>query len=129
MAPCLCRNYPYLPSLLDNSCHSSILWGNEGFCPIVMMDANGDHTSVKKHNNDLASFLHEANLVDPFLGKFGYSSRTDIYGSRRINYIFMILVLVQALSAIEYLGSHHKAPSLTMLWPMQISTKFLCSVD
>jgi hypothetical protein len=74
-----------------------------GFCPILMMDANGDYTADDKY---FASFLTEAGLDDPFFDKFQISPPTYIRGTRRLDYIFIDPALSSALVRIGYLGTH-----------------------
>ena len=80
-----------------------------GFRPILMMDANGDYRSLKDPDKDLAQFLHDASLSDPFYSKFHSSPKTTAYGTKRIDYIFIDPALNPALTRIGYLGSHEGA--------------------
>ena len=80
-----------------------------GFRPIVMLDANGDYRSLKDPDKDLASFLHNASLADPFHERFHTSPRTTAYGTKRIDYIFVDRALSPSILRIGYLGSHQGA--------------------
>ena len=83
----------------------------EGFCPIVMMDANGDYQAPPNVDRDLATFIATCGLAVPYFDKFGNSPRTYAYGTRRIDYIFMDPVCVPAIRRIGYLGTHQGAHS------------------
>ena len=50
-----------------------------GFCPIVMMDANGDYRSLKDPNKDLATFMHQASQADPFHDRFHLPKNYSIW--------------------------------------------------
>jgi len=51
-----------------------------GSRPILLMDANGDYITGK--DSDLASFLDQAGLSDPFYDRFRITPATYIYGAR-----------------------------------------------
>ena len=77
---------------------------NNGFRPIVLMDANGDYKSGR--DDRLASFIEEAGLCDPFYDKFQESPATYVYGTRRLDYILVDPILSTAITRIGYLGTH-----------------------
>ena len=81
----------------------------DGFRPVVMMDANGDLNHHKEADGDLRRFVSEAHLVDHFHEKFPAPIRTYIYGTKRLDYIFVDPSLTQAISRIGYLGTHEGA--------------------
>jgi hypothetical protein len=74
-----------------------------------MLDANGDNQSLKDPHKDLASFMHQASLADPFYDCFHTSPRTTAYGTKRIDYIFVDKALSPSILRIGYLGSHQGA--------------------
>ncbi len=74
-----------------------------------MIDANGDYRSLKDPDKDLAAFLHDASLTDPFYDRFHTSPKTTAYGTQRIDYIFMDKALTHSLLRIGYLDSHKGA--------------------
>jgi hypothetical protein len=76
---------------------------NEGFRPILMIDANGDYN---KNDTSLASFIDSAGLADPFLDKFGFNPPTYQFGKNRIDYIFVDPGLISSITHIGYLGTH-----------------------
>ena len=74
----------------------------EGYRPILMLDANGSTFTDK----DFRQFQQDALLEDPFYDKFNEMPRTYARGSRRIDYILMDAGLTPAIKGIGYLGSH-----------------------
>lgn len=78
----------------------------EGFRPIVMMDANGDYQHAKDPDKDLAQFIRDAGLADPYIERYPEQIRTYMYGLKRIDYILIDPALVHAVRDIGYLGSH-----------------------
>jgi hypothetical protein len=82
---------------------------DQGYRPIVMIDANGDYIGGK--DTDLGDFLLRTSLSDPFYERFQITPRTYLYGSSRIDYIFADPALISAISRVGYLGSHEGAPS------------------
>ena len=99
----------------------------EGFRPILMMDANGDYTSVKAQDRDkdLESFIRDANLVDHFHEKFPDPTHSYVYGSKRLDYILVDPALVDAIERIGYLGTHEGACSDHVLAYVDFSTSAL----
>ena len=90
-----------------------------------MMDANGDYLAMHNRDNDLQSFLLEANLVDPFYTKFRSTPRTFAYGTKRIDYLFMDNTCTAAITRIGYLGSHEGVHSDHCLAYMDIDESIL----
>ncbi len=82
---------------------------DQGYRPLVMMDANGDYIAGK--DTALGDFLLRACLSDPFFERFQINPRTYIYGSTRIDYVFADPALLPAITRVGYLGSHEGAPS------------------
>jgi len=78
----------------------------EGYRPVVMMDANGDYTCANGQDRDLAQFVQDNNLVDEYHNRFPEQINTYIYGSKRLDYIFVDPALVDSIERIGYLGSH-----------------------
>ena len=72
-----------------------------------MMDANGDYHSINDPDKDLAAFMHQASLTDPFYDKFHTSPMTMMCGTKQIDYIFFGKAIRQSILRIGYLGSHH----------------------
>ena len=83
----------------------------KGYRPIVMMDANGDYRTDRTPDRALATFITNSNLSDPFYEKFTTSPRTFLYGSKRLDYIFMDPALILSIRNIGYLGTHMGADS------------------
>ncbi|KAL3784917.1 hypothetical protein ACHAWO_001204 [Cyclotella atomus] len=79
----------------------------QGFRPIVMMDANEDWVaeSHKKQGNKLQKFMQQTQLVDPYYMKFNKAPRTYIRGTSRLDYILVDPALVPAIKRIGYMGS------------------------
>lgn len=73
-----------------------------------MMDANGDYNGKAK---DLAAFLMQAGLSDPFYDKFNFSPTTYIYGKPRLDYMLVDPALTHAIKQVGYLGTHNGALS------------------
>lgn len=96
-----------------------------GFRPILMMDANGDYKTDKATDKELAQFLIDANLIDPFFDKFSLSPPTYAYGKRRIDYIFTDPTCAPAMLRTGYLGSHQGAFSDHSLAFMDLDEKKL----
>ncbi|KAL7552549.1 hypothetical protein ACHAWF_016169 [Thalassiosira exigua] len=71
-----------------------------------MLDANGDYQAEKDPDVELGQFLVDANLIDPYKEKFGGSTRTYLYGSKRLDYIFIDPALAGAVKRIGYMGIH-----------------------
>jgi hypothetical protein len=80
-----------------------------GYCPILMIDANGDYT--QGHDVKLATFLTRTHLSDPYRDHYPNPIRTYIRGSSRIDYIFMDRALTHSIINIGYLASHEGAES------------------
>ncbi|KAL7526947.1 hypothetical protein ACHAWF_001979 [Thalassiosira exigua] len=78
----------------------------EGFRPVLMMDANGDYLSDKDPDLELRQLLIDANLADPYKDKFGGRTRTYLYGSNRLDYIFIDPALSGAMKRVGYFGIH-----------------------
>ena len=82
-----------------------------GYCPILMLDANGDYEHNTSPDKALAGFLIDSHLVDPFYDKFNSSPRTYLHGTKRIDYIFTDPAISHSLQRIGYLGTHMGADS------------------
>jgi hypothetical protein len=95
----------------------------EGFRPILMMDANGDYNSGK--DPYFASFLLESGLSDPFYDKFGVSPPTYVRGTRRLDYILVDNALVPAIIRIGYLGTHEGVHSDHVMAVLDVDEKTL----
>ncbi len=77
----------------------------QGFRPILMMDANDDW--VTSPNTSFRKFLDELKLEDPLYNKFkdaGLAQTTYARGSRRIDYIFVDPIIAPAIKRIGTLG-------------------------
>ncbi len=63
----------------------------QGFRPIVMMDANEDwvNESHKQQGNKLKRFMQQTQLVDPYYIKFGQNPRTCVSSTNRLDYILV----------------------------------------
>ena len=83
----------------------------EGYYPILMIDANGDYRDTTRPDKELSNFLESTNLVDPFADKFDLHPRTNIHGTKRIDYIFMDSRCTSAIMRVGYLGTHEGAYS------------------
>lgn len=79
----------------------------QGYRPIVMMDANEDWVaeSHKQQGNKLKKFMQHSQLVDPFFLKFNQAPRTYVRGKHRLDYILVDPALLPAIRSIGYLGS------------------------
>lgn len=79
----------------------------QGFRPIVMMDANEDWVkeSHKKQGNKLKKFMQQAQLADPYYLKFNTAPRTCIISTNRLDYILIDPALLPAVRNVGYLGS------------------------
>ena len=82
-----------------------------GFRPVLMMDANGDAYCEKGQDKDLARFMEENNLDDPYRERYEGHTRTYMYGRRRLDYILMDPVIAKAVINIGYLATHEGAMS------------------
>ena len=80
-----------------------------GFRPALMMDANGDWNHPTDPDEDLKNFISEANLVDAFYARHGYSPRTYMWGQKRLDYWLIDPGLMPAVDRVGYLGSHEGA--------------------
>ena len=76
----------------------------EGYRPVLMIDANGDH--IRGKDPGLATFLQQTGLSDPFYDKFDINPPTYQFGRSRIDYIFVDPALTSAITHIGYLGTH-----------------------
>jgi hypothetical protein len=74
----------------------------EGFRPILMMDANGTTFTDEKFR----TFQQEAILEDPYYNKFLDMPPTYMRGPNRLDYILMDEGLIPAVREIGYLGTH-----------------------
>ena len=83
----------------------------EGYYPILMIDANGDYRDTTRPDKELSNFLESTNLVDPFADKFDLHPRTNIHGTKRIDYIFTDSRCTSAIMCVGYLGTHEGAYS------------------
>ena len=81
----------------------------QGYRPMLLMDANGDYRSGK--DNGLRNFVVDTGLCDPFQDRFPTQTRTYLHGTTRIDYIFMDPALTHAVQRIGYLGTHEGAIS------------------
>jgi hypothetical protein len=79
----------------------------QGYRPIVMMDANEDWVaeSHKQQGNKLKKFMQHSQLADPFFLKFNQAPRTYVRGKHRLDYILVDPALLPAIRNIGYLGS------------------------
>ena len=82
----------------------------EGYRPVLMMDANGDYI-WPKGDQDLRDFITNTGLVDHYKEKFLAPIRTFVRGSKRIDYILVDQGLVNAIEKIGYLELHKGAYS------------------
>ena len=83
----------------------------DGYKPILMIDANGDYLTSSRPDVDLAQFLIDTGLSDPFYNKFSITPRTTINGTKRIDYIFTDPQLAPSILRTGYLGTHEGADS------------------
>ncbi len=90
-----------------------------------MIDANGDYLTSSRPDMDLAQFLTDTDLGDPFHDKFALTPRTTINGSKRIDYIFTDPRLAPSILWIGYLGTHEGADSDHCLAYMDLDEKTL----
>ena len=78
----------------------------EGFRPILMMDANGDTHHPTAPDTELQEFIETTNLVDIFYKKFKESPRTFMWGVKQLEYILIDPSLIPTVESIGYLGTH-----------------------
>ena len=78
----------------------------QGFRPILMMDANGDHHYEKDKDEVLAQFIQDAGLSDVYHNRFPEQINTYVYGKKRLDMILMDPSLEEAVVRIGYLGLH-----------------------
>ena len=81
---------------------------DEGFRPIVMLDANDDWTNTNG-GKQFSNFMQESHLQDPLHQKFhrsGLTPTTYSRGTRRIDYILVDSTIVPAIRQIGTLGLH-----------------------
>jgi hypothetical protein len=72
-----------------------------------MMDTNGDTHHPTDMDTDLQNFISKANLIDPYYNKkFKESPRTYMWGTKRLDYIFIDPSIEQGVECIGYLGTH-----------------------
>lgn len=83
----------------------------DGYKPVLMIDANGDYLTSTRPDTELAQFLIDTDLSDPFHDKFSITPRTTINGTKRIDYIFTDPRLAPSILRIGYLGTHEGADS------------------
>jgi hypothetical protein len=90
-----------------------LIWTHRenGYRPILLMDANGDYHAPLNPDMSLATFIHNTHLQDPFYEKFNMTPRTYLHGTKRIDYILVNPVLAPSIKSIGYLGTHMGADS------------------
>jgi hypothetical protein len=77
----------------------------EGYRPIIMMDANGDTHHPTTPDIELHKLIESTNLADIFYDKFKESPRTFMWGTKRLDYILIDPSLIPAAESIGYLGT------------------------
>lgn len=82
---------------------------SKGYCPILLMDANGDYKAATNQDKALERFLEDNNLIDPYSDKFQSNPCTYAYGMSRIDYIFTDPACTPAIQSVGYLGTHQGA--------------------
>ena len=78
----------------------------QGFCPILLMDANGDPYTEKGKDKDLADFIEKAQLCDPFHEMHPGQIRTFLYGNKCLDFALVDLALKPCVKRAGYLGTH-----------------------
>ncbi len=78
----------------------------EGYHPILMMDANRDTQHPTAPNIELSEFIEITKLADMFYIKFKESPKPYMWGTKRLDYILIDPGLIPAVESIGYLGTH-----------------------
>ena len=98
----------------------------EGFQPILMMDAND--TWLETGSKEFKSFVEEMQLVDPLYEKFsedGLTQTTYSRGSRRIDFILVNSSIQKAIKKIGTLGLHEGIMSDHVMLYMDVDEREL----
>ncbi len=105
-------SWPRSPTSIRKwSLHSHPYTQSGRLSTILMMDTNGDHHSKTTPDTALSNFIIQSHLTDPVYNKFQSSPQTLLYGSKWINYIFVVPALSTSIHHRGYLGTHMGADS------------------
>ncbi|EED89738.1 predicted protein [Thalassiosira pseudonana CCMP1335] len=92
--------------ILDNLLHLITSKREQGFRPILLMDANEDWVTNSHGKNQLADFMAAANLQDAFYERHQQSPPTYTRGNSRLDYILVDPVALPCIRRVGYLGTH-----------------------
>ncbi len=81
----------------------------EGYCPILMLDANRDIHHPQTPDVEMQKFIQRTSLTDAYNKNFHGSPHTHMWGTKRLHYILVDPGLTQAIERIGYLGTHKGA--------------------
>eukprot|EP01082_Thalassiosira_pseudonana_P012507 g11093.t1 g11093 contig5:73613-75625(-) len=92
--------------ILDDLLHLITSKREQGFRPILLMDANEDWVTNSHGKNQLADFMAAANLQDAFYERHQQSPPTYTRGNSRLDYILVDPVALPCIRRVGYLGTH-----------------------